>query len=322
MGKKFAGLAVASSAIFCAIVIYLFIQGKPSLEKGPPNFPNQEERDFWYKVQLALSGADEASQEKMEEHFKPIEDFFSQAKTKTPEFADVALSWGSKLRLMADYVPFTSGNRNENFIKRKFEEIVFNPEDFEKALEASIKLYLSKIESIENQLVVNLRQDIADLPKNSSLNSSLDNFNQESFKKNMEEAIRSAGTKAKVEVSKDLVQMIAAEVLAAVGTKFLVSGGVLGVGGAAGIATLGISVIISLIVDQIISYVWDWYANPKDNLAQKVNGNLDEIKNLIIEGTKTGDSSITGLKQRLVDFGRERSKIRNKAINAYFFPGV
>lgn len=319
MRKTVVSLALVLSFLLAAVGFYLFMTNRSDKGSGEPKLPNPVDRAFWFKVQERLKVAKERSEENLEEHFKPLEDFFKQAKDNTPKFAAEALSWGSKWRLIVDYVPFTAGDRNETFIKKKFEEIVFDPQEFQKVLEASIQSYLSKIESIENQLLVDLRQDLASLPEGSKLANNSQGFTEDSFKKAIEAAIKAGGNSAKVEVTKDLVTEIATNVLAAVGTRLVVSGSVLAAGGAASWATLGASVIISLIVDQIISYVWDWYADPKGNLALKVNGQLDEMKTLIIQGNSSGDKPVKGLKQRLLEFARERTKIRDTAIQSQIF---
>jgi hypothetical protein len=89
-----------------------------------------------------------------------------------------------------------------------------------------------------------------------------------------------------------------------------VSAGILGTGAASGWATLGIGVVVGLIVDQIVSWVWDWWADPRGNLAAELDKKLDEINRLIVDGS----ADVQGLRDRLKQFARERAAARRIAV--------
>src|SRR6476619_5263103 len=68
-----------------------------------------------------LAWAKRESGERLYQELIPIEDFFRDAKRNAPTFSKTALSWSSKWRLMADYVPGTKGGRHENYLRDEFE---------------------------------------------------------------------------------------------------------------------------------------------------------------------------------------------------------
>ena len=64
----------------------------------------------------------------------------------------------------------------------------------------------------------------------------------------------------------------------------------------------------ALIIDAFISYVWDWWKDPKGELAFKVNTKLDEANSLIKDK----------LKERMVEVANKRSVIRKTAVQSLF----
>jgi hypothetical protein len=52
--------------------------------------------------------------------------------------------------------------------------------------------------------------------------------------------------------------------------------------------TLGISLVVGLAVDQIVSWVWDCWSNPKGSLAANMNAKLDECTGRSSTGTAQG----------------------------------
>ena len=89
-----------------------------------------------------------------------------------------------------------------------------------------------------------------------------------------------------------------------------VSAGILGAGGASGTVTLGVGVVVGLIVDQVVSFVWDWYADPQGNLAATLNSKLDDMSLLVV----TGPDGRGGIKAQLQKLAATRAKLRREAI--------
>jgi hypothetical protein len=246
------------------------------------------------------------------EHVRALDVFFAQAKKNTPAFAEEALSFGSKWRLVADHLPFSAGGRHEAFLRRQFESHVFSKESLEQAIAQVVSSYLTQVNSIENQMLVDLRADVADLPSKHLLASHDDRQLRAEFDEALTIAMASSGSSLTADIGGQLVSFLTGEVLAQVAVRLGVSAGILGTGAASGWATFGIGVLVGVIVDQIIAWVWDWYADPKGDLAAGLNDKLSEIQRLIV----SGDGKVEGLRRRLERFAAERSVARRQAVLA------
>ncbi|MGH7134682.1 MAG: sulfatase-like hydrolase/transferase, partial [Pirellulales bacterium] len=65
-------------------------------------------------------------------------------------------------------------------------------------------------------------------------------------------------------------------------------------------------------VDQIVSWIWDWYADPIGSLATQLNAKLDGIQRLIVDGS----DDVQGLRSRLKVYAEERARVRASAVLA------
>lgn len=255
--------------------------------------------------------ADEA-ESILDEHLQEISDFFAEAKRHSPHFAERALGWGSKWRMVADHVPFTRGGRHEAFLRKQFEDHLFRPDELKRAVEQAVAGYLAHIRSIESQMLVRVRTDVADFPDTYLVAGFDETAWQTRYEEVLAQALAAAKSDLHVEVATLIVTEIAGTVLADVALKLGVSAGILGTGAASSWTTFGVGLVVGLIVDQIVSWVWDWYADPKGNLASELTIKLDSIRRLIVDGS--GD--VPGLRSRLKTYADERARLRETAVLA------
>lgn len=257
-----------------------------------------------------LLNARSKTEHAIENKLDPVRVFFDDSRKNTRKFAEVALGWGSKWQLLKDQVPFTKGGRHEEFIRSQFEEMIFSSNQLEEVVSNSVSEYLAEIRNIENQMLVDLRADIANYPDAYRLA----NLNDEEFKQKFDEAIGRAVSKTQSQVHKDvgrgLVSLVVAEVLQKVAIRMGVTSIILGGGAATSTASLGVTIIIGLMIDQIISLVWNWWADPTGNLASDLDKKLNEMRDLICDG----DEEIKGLGQSFRSLSIERERIREIAI--------
>jgi hypothetical protein len=298
-------------------VVVAVILGRPLLESArerptspptPPQvkLPPPPERVAKPHLRVAELEAERA----IEEHVKALDTFFADAKKGTRTFAEEALSWSSKWRLAAGYMPFTDGDRHQKFIRSKFEEHVFKADQLEEAVKQVVRSYLAHIRSIESRMLVDLRADVSDFPNTYPL-AQLDNKQlQENYDLVLSRAIAATGGDLRADIATQLVSIIAGEVLTQVAVRLGVSAGILGTGAASAWVTFGIGVVVGLIVDQIVSWVWDWWADPRGNLAVELDKKLDEMNRLIVDGS----ADVKGLRARLKEFAQERSAMRKTAV--------
>jgi hypothetical protein len=257
-----------------------------------------------------LSWADQECERIIEEHVKAIDTFFADSKKNTRGFAEEALSWGSKWRLVVDYIPFTSGGRHETFIRERFEEHVFKSKQLEEALKQVVSRYLKHAESIEGQMLVRIRADVADFPTAYLIAQINESKLRQTYDEAITNAIEATGAGLQTDLATEVVSTITTGLLRQIAIRLGLSTGVLGTGAAASWGTLGVSILVSLIVDYAVSWVWDWYADPKGNLAAELDRKLDEINRLMVDGS----DDVQGLRTRLHDFAKERATLRRQAV--------
>lgn len=259
-----------------------------------------------------LSWADRQSAEVLHSHLRQIDDFFADAKRRTPAFADRALSFSSKWRLVADNVPFTRGGRHEAFLRSQFEQHVFEPAQLGKVVEQVVSSYLAHLRSIEAEMLVKVRADVAGFPE-TYLVAELDEANLKArYDEALSQALAATGGGLRSDVATQVVSLIVGEVLTQVATRLGVSAGILGTGAASSWATFGIGLAVGLIVDQIVSWVWEWYADPSGNLARQLADKLDGLNRMIIDGS----DGVQGLRSRLKAYASERAGLREAAVLA------
>lgn len=308
-------------------VVIAVLFGRPLLEffKVPPK-PEDVAKPH-------LNRAEQEAECVIEEHVKAIDTFFADSKNNTRAFANEALGFRSKITLASDQLPSTfnwyyknelsiirwatgkdislkKSEDHKRFIRQKFEELIFKPDQLEDAVKQVLKSYLTHMRSIESKMLVDLRADVSDFPTAFPLAQLDDKRLQESYEQALSRAIAATGSSLRGDVATQLVSIIAGEVLTQVAVRLGVSAGILGTGAASSWATFGIGVVVGLIVDQIVAWVWDWWADPKGSLAADLDKKLDEMNRLIVDGS----TDVQGLRDRLKQFARERAATRRTAV--------
>lgn len=269
--------------------------------------PTVSPRDI-AKPHLAL--ADRRIQDATKSHFGGISSLFAQARTHTDEFAKSALGWGSKWRIATDAMPFTKGNRNEEYLKEQFEKQVLSGAKLEKAIEQCVIEFLDDIHSIESKMLVDLKADLAGLPGNYNISQMSEEELQSHFDAAIQNAMQVAGVDLQSNISSQLVSIVVGEVLTQLAVRMGVSAGILGTGAASGWATLGIGVVVGIVIDQIVMSIWNQWSNPKGNLVDTLNHQLDVMQAVIC----LGDDETQGLKQRFEQIANTRAEVRQAAV--------
>jgi hypothetical protein len=261
-----------------------------------------------------LQWAEEKSVRRAEEACDKIHRFFVHAKRGAPAFAGDALGFRSKWKLMVDYVPFTRGNRNREYLRTKFAQEVFSEAELRQAVEQAIRGYGAELGDVENQMLVNMRIDMADLPSSALPELASLGGLQAAFKRAVEQTQGRVGAdmmSGAVElIAAEIATRIAVQVLDAAAAQLGVEGGLLGVGAASSWETLGVGLVVFWIIDE----VWDWWSDPKAALTKKLDEHLDHFEGLIVNG----DGKQAGLREQLQTLSRERAAVRAKAIDQLF----
>lgn len=257
-----------------------------------------------------LLSAEQAADRAIEEHIKSINAFFEDAKQGTRPFAADALGWSSKWKMVADCVPFTSGERHSQYLREQFQKHIFSEAQLVDNMEKVVQNYIQSIQSIESKMLVDLQSDTAEFAETYPISQLDEAMLKEKFDEALARSIAAAGNDIRADVAKETVSIIAASILTQVAVRLGVSAGILSAGAASGWATFGIGVVAGLIVDQIVSWTWDWWADPRGSLAADIDLKLSEINDLIVNGAP----GVEGLRARLGRHARERAVLRREAV--------
>lgn len=307
-------LAIVFGLLLGAIVSRAFIQrmgyDAETLRKSPRNVEHAPLPD---PVEIAKPHFERARSQVegvVDSKLVPIRLFFQDAKKNTPDFAKSALGWSSKWRLLQDRLPLSRGGEHEKFIRRNFEDMVFSPDQLESVINGTVADFLAEIRSIENQMLVSLRTDFAGFSDTFPIVKAEADVWESQFEQAIRRAVADSGSDLRSEIGTQLVSIVGGELLAQVAIRIGVSAGILGAGTVSGWATLGVGFLVGVIVDQVVCWIWDWWADPEGDLAGNLNRRLDELSILICDG----DQKVNGLRSRFLEIARRRDEIRRAAV--------
>ncbi len=259
-------------------------------------------------VKRQLRWAESESVSGMDEHVKPVRDFFRAARSNTRGYSEEVLGWTSKWKLVKDYV--TSNEEHPQYLKERFEAMVFSEPQLDAVVEEVVATHLRHIEDVESQMLVRLEADLSNLPSGSfgptmdraALSQALGNA--------LRDAVNSARGELKAAVGRELASWIAGEILTHATLQLATSSGILGTGAASGTVTFGVGVVVGLIVDAIVTKIYNHVYDPAGELAKQLDSHLYRLEELILEG----NSDAPGLMPRLRDYSRDRGNSRGSAL--------
>jgi len=303
----------ASIAIFIGIILLAVVGTTLVIGRSGPRSEQPAPRSPRSAVDIAQPHLDLAEQEAnsaIDEQVKQVNAFFAEAKKNSPAFAERALGWGSRRRWLQDFIPFGKQDAHKEFLQAKFEEYLFKREHFEAVVRQIVQGYLRQVASSEGKMLVGLRADVADFTATYALASVDENRLQEVYESALHQIVDSTGERVQKKVGEDTVEALTADVLTFIALRLGVRAGILAAGAASAPATFGVSVIVGLIVDQIVTYIWEGYSNPTGDLTEEVDRKLDEMQRLVVDGPSGTD----GLGEQLRKHARDRAEWRRQSV--------
>jgi len=277
----------------------------PVVAPAPAVVPTLGER-----IQPHLDWADQQCQLAIDRSLADLALFFTEARQRAPAWAAEALSWRSKWACLVDTLPLTSGERLRQRLRELFAHHLFIPAQLEQQLRRVWENYLADVRNIESRMLVALQADLADqgfqIPwREVEAGQALAAYEQAlaSVTGTTEQSLHQ-------ELASQSLSLVAGEILVLAGARLTTSAGIVGVGGATSWSTFGAGLLAGLIVDQIVSAVWDWWADPQGDLSDELCRRLTAAEQQLV----TGDGQTPGLRDRLREFARERSAVRERAV--------
>ncbi|MBY0589142.1 hypothetical protein K2X85_18360 [bacterium] len=250
----------------------------------------------------------------LKERFSPVSDFFEEARNGTRGFAEEALGWESKWKVITDY---TNGeNQHPQLIQELFEKWIFSTDQLEKLLQSTVAIYLEHLDDVDSQLLTRLEADLAGLPYDVlPLVPDLESLHRR-LEQAMAEAVETVQADFQGMVHREVVSFVVSEVLAVAAVKMATSAGLLGTGAVSGTATFGVGLLAGIITDYCVSWVYDQMYDPIGEISRRLDATLLELETIIL----FGDSETAGLEQRLRFFSERRCQARDTSIRAALIP--
>jgi hypothetical protein len=255
---------------------------------------------------LLLDQADRDAHQAVTAQVATLATVFEEAKQQTPALANEVLAWAGHWRFLIDHVPGAGTGRHTAFLDAAIVRHLFCAEQLTARLDTAVRAYRQAEHTIEDQLLVQLRQDLADLAVPGSgpsldtkgITAALDQLTQA--------AAAQAGVGLQVDVSRELASWVACEMVARIAVRALVPEALV----ASAPATLGVGLAAAVVADQALAWTWDYCADPRGAMTKALNRQLDECAQRVIVGTREKP----GLQPRLEAWSRQRAVQRRVVI--------
>lgn len=259
------------------------------------------------RIEQRLAEADREGIAAAEQCLTGLRDLFRQARQGSRPFAEDALAFSSKWRLVADYLPFTPGNLHAEYLKEAFEQHLFSSHQLAQRLEAAITEFQRTQQDIENRALIDIGADLESLKLQTVPPPSQQQL-QQRIHDVLEQSVRNVRDDLVADVVLAVVSgELAPQLVRTIAIRLGISSTVLGAGASASWATFGASAVVGLLVDWIITKIWDWWADPTGDLAAKIDRQVDQLRFELLDGPQ-------GLKKTFVAAATTRSELRRKAI--------
>lgn len=268
-------------------------------EPPPTNTPidwDAWRKRAWTKIEPRLVEADAAADAALVEELATIDEFFRERIPHSRAFAEEVLSLSGKWTFVKSKLPTADDDAHLRYLNEKFEQHVFRVDDLRAVVESAVGGYLSRVEGIENQLLVNVRADLSsgelgvDVPPRFVTAA-------EEFRRRYDTLLSKVAADVagdfNVGVGRELTSLVAGEVGAAVAVRIAsavasrlgMSAGVLGAGAASGWATFGVGLVAAVVIDVALNKVIRAAGyDPVEKVQQNVEAVLGQARGLIVDG--------------------------------------
>jgi hypothetical protein len=291
--------------IMIGIVVLCTGQGNP----GRPEVPVA----VWAKVQPHLDGLDRQASAARVRRLADLRAFFREREKGAAGFAEEALSWGGKWALIKQMMHIGEADAHRRQLSDAFGRRMFTGADLQAEMERVVRGHLSDLEGLENDMLVQIRADLADGDlgrgrRPASLDSDVA-FRDECHRL---EAIllptlsRELGVTAGREVvsfvAMDVATQVVLRVAEAVAAELGVSAGILGTGAASTVETLGVGLVVGVVIDAMLGRIMRAFGHdPEEEIRRRAVDLVERLADLIIDGDPAGRQAHDRLLQMAAD---------------------
>lgn len=259
--------------------------------------------------------ADETSRAALAPQMSEIRAFFVEARSGTRPFAEEALSFDSKWKLLNEKL--FGGDEHRRFVDEAFQKHIFSAGRLEQTVESNVHQYVKHVDNVESELLVRLQSDLESLPPELIPGKGVDSGRLRAIlSEAMQEALSQVHAEFQGTVAREVIVWIAQEAMNVAVTRLAVSAGIIGTGATAGVVSFGATLVVGFIVDAIISWIYDEVFDPVGEMSRMLDAKLSQLEELVIHG----DGNTPGLFSRLSDYTQRRAAARRQALDAAVSP--
>ena len=242
--------------------------------------------EAWERIQPRLADADEDTRALTSQFIEDIERFFDDREAGSTAFAEAALGWRSKWELIK------SREGHREFLSVKFQEYIFSQDELASVLESATAQYAQGMDTVENELLVSVRADLADLPEEALPEFTNGELLKSHFEQLFTDVVEDVVQELRIQIAVDLSSLVVGELiahavtktLALVATRMGISTAVLGTGSISTMATVGAGLVIAIGVDFLLQWIIGWFDDPVGDISAEVSSSLEDVKTSIVSG--------------------------------------
>jgi hypothetical protein len=259
----------------------------------------------WQKTQPLLEQADRQAAHALEKHLASIHAFLDEHQAGSKAFAEQMLSWEATGKLVLAEI----GNNNSyaEFLQQAFAEHLFPMEQLEKAVNTAVRGYLAELESLDEELLVRLRRDVADdeLPRIAIPALGSDQALRRHYHDLSERVTQDLRTDLAVVAGREfflwhagnLATDLTLQVGAAIAARMGFSTTFFAAGAASTWQTLGVGLIVGFVLDDVVKRLIKAAGyDAEAQIAQRVGENLSNLARTITDGSPEARATLEKLK--------------------------
>jgi len=260
----------------------------------------------WDRIAQHLEQATALGDREADTALMPLEEFFRQRRQGCRPFAQVVLGLQGKWQFIHSKLPWGDDNEHRRYLCQQFETRIFSGEELRREVELATGNYVGTLQAIENELLIQVRADLEDLPASALPQCRTQVQFQREYERLLAAVARDLAAQLKSDLVREAGSMVGADVAGAIALRVAstvlarlgVSGGVLSVGAGSSWATLGIGLVAAIVVDLGIDWGMKALGNdPVGQIAQKVDATLVRVQTLLLEGDTQAQAAYARLRE-------------------------
>jgi hypothetical protein len=267
--------------------------------------PAAARSQVWRKTQPHLEQASHQATQALDKHLATIHAFLDEHKAGSKAFAERLLGLKGKWELVKAEIG--DGNSYAAFLQEAFAEHVFPMEELEKAVATAVRNCLAEWESIDDDLLVRLRADLADdvmprtvipaLGSDQALRSHYHELSQRVVQDLRTDLAVVAGRELFLWQASNVATDLTLQVGAAMAARLGFSSTLLTAGAASTWQTLGVGLVVAIVLDAVVNQIIKAAGyDAEEHLAQRVEETLTDLGRSITDGDPEARTTLAKLK--------------------------